>query len=125
MLLGAFILSGGLVGLMVGVASPLLKALKFLRGGVLAVGLSLIPWASLLLYWGFPFPDKTLLGNLPFMLFVLIGTVPVYLVAYGMVWMFLPREHPRDEKRSLCSSTVERDVRRAEPDNGPSAGHSL
>ena len=110
--LGAFILSGSLVGLIVGVVSPLLKALKFLRGGVLAVGLSLIPWASLLLYWDFPFPDKTLTGNLPFMLFVLIGTVPVYLVVYGLVWVFVPKEHPHDEKGSLSNDTVERDARK-------------
>lgn len=112
MFLGAFILSGGLVGLIVGVICPLLKAVKFWRGGVLAVGLSLIPWASLLLYWDFPFPNKTLIGNLPFVLFVLIGTVPVYLVVYGLVWMFVPKEHPHDEKGSHSNNTVERDARK-------------
>ena len=103
MFLNAFILSGGFVGLVIGVVSPLLKAVKFLRGGVLAVGLSLIPWASLLLYWDFPFPNNTLIGNLPFMLFVLIGTVPAYLIAYGLVWMFVPKEHPHDEQGSLSN----------------------
>jgi hypothetical protein len=86
MFVGALILAGGLVGLIAGVVSPLLMAVRFLRGGVLAVGLSLIPWASLLFYWDFPFPNKTLIGNLPFVLFVLIGTVPVYLMVYGLVW---------------------------------------
>lgn len=92
MFLGSFILSGGLVGLFVGLASPLINRVKFLRGGALAVSVSLIPWATLLFYWEFPFPDKTLIGNLPFMLIVLFGTVPAYLMVYWLVWMVVSRQ---------------------------------
>jgi hypothetical protein len=88
MFLGAFMLAGGVAGLVAGVASALLSKVRFWRGAALALGLSLVPWAALLLYWNFPFPSKTFIGNLPFMLFVLIGTVPLYLVAYGLAWVF-------------------------------------
>ena len=91
---------------MAGVVSPLLMAVKFLRGLALAVGLSLIAWASLLLYWDFPFASKTLIGNLPFMLFVLMGTVPVYLMVYGLIWMFVRTEHPHSHKG--CAAKPER-----------------
>ena len=111
-LLGPMFLSGCLIGLIVGVASPFLNPVKFLRGGAIAVSLSLIPWASLLLYWDFPFPNKTLIGNLPFMLFVLIGTVPIYLVVYGLVWMVVPQEHSRDQKDLLSNRTIEKDARK-------------
>jgi hypothetical protein len=83
---GAFILSGALVGFVTGIASALAARLGFLRGAALAALASLIPWAGLLVYWDFPFPEKTLLGNLPFMMFVLIGTVPAYLLAFAFTW---------------------------------------
>ena len=111
-LLGPFFLSGCLIGLIVGVASPLLNPVKFLRGGAIAVSLSLIPWASLLLYWDFPFPNKTLIGNLPVILFVLIGTVPIYLVGYGLVWMVVAKKHPHGRAISL-TRRIERDVRKS------------
>jgi hypothetical protein len=88
MFLGAFILAGGVAGLVAGVASALLGGVRFWRGAALALVLALLPWAALLLYWNFPFPSKTFIGNLPFMLFVLIGTVPLYLVAYGLARVF-------------------------------------
>ena len=95
---GAFILSGGVVGLIVGVASPFFKKVRFLRGGCLAAVLSLLPWASLLYHWNFPFPDKTLVGNFPFMLLVFVGTVPVYLIAYGLVWAIIPKNQPHSQE---------------------------
>lgn len=58
----------------------------------------------MLLYWDFPFASKTFIGNLPFMLFLPIGTVPLYLVAYGVARMLaqlgsggrgVPRAPPR------------------------------
>ena len=97
-LLGPLFLSGCLIGLIVGVASPFLNPVKFLRGGAIALSLSLIPWASLLLYWDFPFPNKTLIGNLPVMLFVLIGTVPIYLIVYGLVWMVVAKKHAHGQE---------------------------
>jgi hypothetical protein len=86
--LGAFILCGGVVGVVSGVVSAFAGRLRFLRGALLAVVVSLIPWACLLWYWDFPFPEKTLIGNLPFMIFVLIGTVPMYLLAYAIAWLY-------------------------------------
>lgn len=113
-LLGPFFLSGCLIGLIVGVASPRLSPVKFLRGGAIAVSLSLIPWASLLLYWDFPFPNKTLIGNLPVLLFVLIGTVPIYLIVYGLVWMVVAKKHPHGQEQSLSNPhNRERHVRKS------------
>lgn len=111
MFLGAFMLSGGLVGLVVGAASALLTKVKFWRGAILALGLSLLPWASLLLYWNFPFPDKTLVGNLPFMIFVLLGTVPVYPVAYGLAWVFVPKNTRPNGEHPPSDNPIERHAR--------------
>ena len=87
--IGAFVLSGAVVGLVVGMFSALMPAVSFLRGGLIALGVSLLPWLGWLLYWGFPFPSKSLLGNLPFLLLVLIGTLPVYLTVYGVIWLIV------------------------------------
>lgn len=58
MFLGAFVLAGGLVGLLAGVASASLSKVRFWRGAGLVLGLSLVPWAALLLYWDFPFAAR-------------------------------------------------------------------
>ena len=87
--IGAFVLSGAVVGLVVGMLSALMPAIGFLRGGLIALGVSAVPWLGWLLYWDFPFPSKSLAGNLPFLLLVLIGTLPVYLMVYGVIWLIV------------------------------------
>ena len=46
------------------------------------------------------------------MLFVLFGTVPVYLVVYGLVWMFVPKNHTQIREGAPADNAVERDARR-------------
>src|SRR5688500_12630650 len=81
----AFVLAGGMVGLVVGAASALLDRVGFWRGAAWVLILSLLPWVSLLLYWDLSLASKS---NLQLMIVVLIGSVPVYLVAYGLAYLF-------------------------------------
>jgi hypothetical protein len=84
-----FVLAGGIVGLVTGAVSALSTRIRFWRGAALNLALSFLPWISLLLYWDFPFPNKALLGNLPFLALVLIGSLPLYLVTYGLARLYL------------------------------------
>ena len=84
-LIVAFVLAGGMLGLVVGAASALLDRVGFWRGAGLVLILSLLPWVSLLLYWDLSLASKS---NLQFMILVLIGSVPVYLAAYGLAYVF-------------------------------------
>jgi hypothetical protein len=87
--LGVFVLSGGLAGLAAGVLGAHLATSGFVRGLVLTLGLSLLTWASLLLYWDFPFASRTFVGNAGFLMFVLLGALPIFLAAFGIAWFCL------------------------------------
>lgn len=89
LLIMGFVLAGGLVGLVVGAMSVVLERVGFWRGAALMLVMSLLSWGALLLYWDFPFAGREWSRNLPFLLLVLMGSVPAYLVAYGIARIYI------------------------------------
>ena len=83
-----FIFGGGVAGVVVGAVSALVDRLRFWRGAVLLLPASLLSWLALLVYWKLPLTEKGLISNLPLMILVLMGSVPMYLVAYWVARVF-------------------------------------
>jgi len=83
-----FVFGGAIAGLVVGAVSALIDNVRFWRGALWLLPASLLPWAALLLYWNLPFPAKTFIENWPFLVLVLIGSVPAYPIAYAVASVF-------------------------------------
>jgi len=79
LLLASSIYSGILIGLVLGLASPLSRRLGFLRGAIVALALSFISGVGWALVWKFP----------QSILFAFGATVPAYLAMYVVIWAML------------------------------------